>query len=350
MDLVNDILNEVHWDPNDLHSPHAQKLQAPLQCTENTTFARAKPLAVNPPLLLTFCDGYIDDLITMAVDIDNNITRAQQAPPLTVHTIFRPLDPDEPLPRSDPISLRKLSGEGQPSESKIVLGWKICTRLFRVLLPQDKALAWRTDIQNLLKPATRVSIKDMESLIGRLNHVGFIIPNARYFLNRLRRLFSRCQTHGPQFISKLETRDLIFWLEVLEHMSKQGISINNITYTKHDTILISDACEHGISGYNRYSGQAWRFKLTNWMQSQFTINTLEFLAAVITIWIECIHNHTTELRILSLTDSTSAPGWLYKVNFFPDNQQQQDKIARKLALILMHRVTYLPKHSQNVTQ
>lgn len=208
MDLVNDILNDPNWDPDSLHSPHASKLQSPQVSEADIPYAKAKPLAVDPPILMAFCDGYIDDLITMAVDIRNNIKRAQQAPPPAVHSVFYKVNPCEPLPRFDPISLPKLSSEGRSSESKIVMGWTICTRRFRILLPADKALAWRSNIQELLKPATKVSITSMESLIGRLKYVWFIIPNARYFLNILRRLLSRCQHHGPQFLSKLEACEL----------------------------------------------------------------------------------------------------------------------------------------------
>lgn len=123
--------------------------------------------------------------------------------------------PQEPLPRADAISLRKLSGEGQPSETKTVLGWVICTRSFHIFLPVDKAVAWCHDINDMFKPATRVTAKSVESLISGLNHVGYIIPHARYFLNRIRRLFNRCEKYGPQFIAKLETRDLKYWIQVL---------------------------------------------------------------------------------------------------------------------------------------
>ena len=101
-----------------MHSPHSTKLLEPDKSKQDQAFATAKPLAVAPPLLLAFCDSYIDDLITMAVQLSNQVQKAQQDPPLAVHLVFRPVDPQEPLPRADATSLRKLSGEGQPSETK----------------------------------------------------------------------------------------------------------------------------------------------------------------------------------------------------------------------------------------
>ena len=109
--------------------------------------------------------------------------------------------------------------------------------------------------------------------------------------------------------------------------------------------IFTDASGRGLGGYNPATGRAWRFKLPEWMAKSFHINTLEFIASLIGIWIEIIENNIDYFRILNLTDNSSAVGWLFKANFDPDLQQKHDLIARKLARILLDSETTLyPQH------
>ena len=60
-------------------------------------------------------EGFIDDIITITVDDKHWIDSAKSAALLVLHTLFQPLQPSEPLKRDDPLSLRKLAGEGKIS-------------------------------------------------------------------------------------------------------------------------------------------------------------------------------------------------------------------------------------------
>ena len=71
------------------------------------------------------------------------------------------------------------------------------------------------------------------------------------------------------------------------------------------------------------------------------INALEFIVAVVGIWIELLADDTPFQRLLALTDSTSVLGWLFKSNFNPNNHPSHDLLARKLARILLHNETSL---------
>jgi hypothetical protein len=77
-----------------------------------------------------------------------------------------------------------------------------------------------------------------------------------------------------------------------------------------------DASEFGLGGYNLVSGNAWRFELPVHLCLRTFLNALEFVACVITIWIDIqLNNIPTESCILSQTDSSSAAGWLRKLDF-----------------------------------
>ena len=125
-----------------------------------------------------------------------------------------------------------------------MLGWKINTRLFRIYLPTQKAREWTHSIKEMLK-SRKVNTKLLESTIGRLNHVGYIIPQSRYFLNRLRHLIKRCKQYGPQPIPNATRADLEFWIDILNYTVQKGIDINNITFTKATEICISDHVNTG---------------------------------------------------------------------------------------------------------
>ena len=76
------------------------------------------------------------------------------------------------------------------------------------------------------------------------------------------------------------------------------------------------------------------------------VNTIEFTAATIGLWLEIIMNEKTEyLRINCLTDNSSAVGWLFKANFNPDTKQKHDMIARRMATVLLKSESALyPQH------
>ena len=267
---------------------------------------------------------------------------------MAVHSIFRPLDPNEHISRDNPVSLKKLQGEGTPSEFKTMLGWDLCTRRSRIFLPKDKCQSWSKIIEQIIQRMTSTE-KEMESTIGRLNHVGYIIPNSRYFLNRLRNLLARCSKYGKQILKHWERDDLFLWLKFLESASSSGISFNAISYTKHTTTIMTDASEGGLGGYNPSTGLAWRFKLPDWMYSTMHINLLEFIASAIGIWLEVLEskkNYQHFTRIRALSDNSSAVGWLYKSSFTHTDHQPHDKVARQLASILLSsEVTITPQHT-----
>ena len=57
-------------------------------------------------------DIFSYNIIAITIDDTNWVERARDAALLVIHTIFRPLQYPEPLKMEDPLSLRKLAGEG----------------------------------------------------------------------------------------------------------------------------------------------------------------------------------------------------------------------------------------------
>ena len=306
------------------------------------TLGIARPLFVDVPFRFAAADGYIDDIITAVLGIRDWVDRARNIAPLAVYTLFRPVEESDPLPRSNTVSERKLCGEGTPSEIKIVLGWKVDTRLFRIFLPEEKATEWTKSIKCMIKRNT-VTSDHLESLIGRLNHAAYIVPQGRYFMNRIRHLLKVCKSNGVQTIPAQVRDDMMLWVTLLQRTSNEGININSITFTSPTVTVISDACETGLGGFTS-EGKAWRYKLPKNMQGCFTINLLEFIASAISIHLT-ITDSPGPHKILALTDSSSALGWLFKASF-PAQKEMHDKVARWLALEMLNNETAL--YSQHI--
>ena len=110
--LGNDLLRDEYWDTDDLKSPHRSLLPQEEKQQSVSHIATADPLSVETTATEASMDGFIDDIITITVDDEHWIDRAKIASLLVIHTLFQPLQPSEPLKLDDPLSLRKLAGEG----------------------------------------------------------------------------------------------------------------------------------------------------------------------------------------------------------------------------------------------
>jgi hypothetical protein len=91
------------------------------------------------------------------------------------------------------------------------------------------------------------------------------------------------------------------------------------------------------------SGVAWRFEIPLNLRLRASLNSLEFIACVITIWVDILRNQiSSEDCILSQSDSTSASGWLRKSNFTDSNDSNIQMItARHLATLILDSKTCL---------
>ena len=218
------------------------------------------------------------------------------------------------------------------AERKTFLGWIIDSRRMRVYLPGLKTLRWITDIDSVLSK-DRVGSKQLESLLGKLNHAAFIIPLSRYFLNRIRHSEKMAAKFGPQKLSLGTKGDLELFKDFLSIMSDRGTSIQNITHSAPDIICWSDACEYGLGGFDS-SGNAWQWLIPSYLRGRISINLLEFLSYIITIQLS-LENTNKNKKILAFTDNSSALGWLHKSSFHPAEKNKHDQAARSFARFMI---------------
>lgn len=179
MDLANNLLCCNEWDHQELHSQLQYLIPPPLFLPDSEPFAQARPLDVDVPAEdQGKCDVYIDNIIGAFLNQGwEKILRSASAIPLDIHLVGWPVHANKPLECSDLVAMKKLLAEGRLEEVKILLGWLVNTCLLTIVLPDHKYIAWRRNIQHMIDCGWTTH-RELETIIGRLNHVGYIIPHA----------------------------------------------------------------------------------------------------------------------------------------------------------------------------
>ncbi len=81
--------------------------------------------------------------------------------------------------------------------------------------------------------------------------------------------------------------NLELMLRVLDKV-KGGIDMNLLDFHAPDQIYHLDSCPAGLEGYSN-QGFAWRYRIPNKLLFWATKTLLEYLAAIITPWIDLIN-------------------------------------------------------------
>ena len=345
-DVINDLLKCEHWDPNTTRSDYIYKIPKAVGLPDSIPFAQAKNLSISIPEDDSCCaDVFIDDIITIGVDIKNNLHKIAAAPSTIMHAIADSVSADTHVPRQDFIADDKNEAEGAPEEIKIVLGWQLNTRSLTVHLPSHKFIAWSEQVNSFIARKTANS-KDLQSLLGRLEHVAVMIPMYAHFLNNIRALeIKATQSNRNQVINKRSKIDLKLSLKFLKK-AHDGINMNLITFRSPSKVYINDASEHGLGGFACH-GRAWSYTIPIKLRGRAHINLLEFLAQLVSIWIDKIEGKLNSLDcLLAMGDNTASMGWLRRSNFRENKEGDiewlaKQRVARKVADTILESNTCL---------
>ena len=332
-DLSNAIIQHEDWDPLDLHAPDPELVPAPVYLDNSIPYAVGRELVVDVPVNPRGTgELYIDDLIGATVDVpgSNHADRLSRAFLLAIFTAARERHPDEPVPREEMAARSKLLAEAGPSEEKIILGWKFDFRRLLGSLPHNKFVAWTDALEGILW-AGRTTSKQLEENIGRLVHLGRIIPAVHHFLSRLRDLQKRAANRRTIKLTDDCQEDIKLMLKFLVK-AKQGVDLNLIAYLLPTHVYRSDSCPMGLGGYT-HLGWAWRFRIPPHLLFRASNNLLEHMASVITVWLEILAGR---LRpgdcCLSMVDSSTSEGWTHRSNFSETGEEpEQARVRREVA-------------------
>jgi hypothetical protein len=177
------------------------------------------------------------------------------------------------------VGAEKVRAEGGLAETKIIFGWHFDFCTLTITLPKQKHIAWSSKIRTMIATG-RMTKNALESTIGQLGHIGFVILWVFHFLSRLKTLLSQACIKRVITINENCKNNLVLMLKILDK-SKGGIDINLLGFRSPDRIYYSDSCPAGLGGYSN-QGFALRFRIPDNLLFRVSNNLLEFLAAIIT--------------------------------------------------------------------
>ena len=339
-DTINDLLNDDNWDNNTIFSKTFYDIPEPITLSDSIKFAQARSMSVQVPLdVCGKADVFIDDVISCCVDINNNLDRLYKAPCTVIDAVARE-GKSSGVQRDPMIEKSKLIAEGAAEETKIILGWLIDTRRLKISLPKHKFIAWTNQIESILNSKT-VSNKTLLSILGRLENVAQILIILGHFLSNIRHLQIIAEHRGHNIRLNERTKLDLKLAQKFLQTAHNGVSMNLLTFREPTNIHICDASEYGLGGYASH-GRAWRWIIPKSLQGRAHINILEYLAQVVSIWLDVIESTASnEDCILCMGDNTSAMGWLRRSNFRQKDESDKSwlikqQIGRHLAHIVLN--------------
>jgi hypothetical protein len=97
----------------------------------------------------------------------------------------------------------------------------------------------------------RTTKQQLESTIGRLGHVSFVIPWVFHFLSQLRTLLS--DSDKGKFRAIKINEKCVRYLKLMQAVldkAKEGVDMNLLAFRFPDRIYYSDSCPAGLGGYS----------------------------------------------------------------------------------------------------
>ena len=181
-------------------------------------------------------------------------------------------------------------------------GFELDTLKMETRLPSDKLIKCRSLIQDFLR-RKKMSLKELQSLIGLLNFTCSVIVPGRTFLRRLINL--TVGIRRPRYLIRLnrETKaDLQLWVEFLTSYNGRSFFLDYIWHSSSHLHLFTDASVFLGYAYGAVFGSHWFF-FGKWPDSWVGHNiiVLEMFPIVLSIAIwasqfsnKCIMFHTEQ--------------------------------------------------------
>ena len=151
-------------------TPSGDTVTLPARLPQTT--ASEVPPARNPLLAhlsrpLASVDVFVDDFLAMAQAPATCRTRRTLLH--TIDQVFRPLAPDDPAHRTEPISVTKLAkGDAAWSTQKMMLGWIIDSQAMTLTLPARRLARLRELLLSIPPTQSRLSLDKWHCLLGEL--------------------------------------------------------------------------------------------------------------------------------------------------------------------------------------
>jgi hypothetical protein len=147
---------------------------------------QADPLKYPRARILSAIDIFVDDFIGVAQGSRRRLNRIRRILMQAIDDVFRPLDPDDPAHRREPISVSKLrKGDASWSHLKKVLGWIIDSAAMTLTLPARRLNRLGELLASIHPTQKRLAEDKWHKILGELRSMALALPGARGLFSHL---------------------------------------------------------------------------------------------------------------------------------------------------------------------
>ncbi|XP_069186395.1 uncharacterized protein [Procambarus clarkii] len=234
-----------------------------------------------------------------------------------------------------PLAPHKTEG---PCTRLTFLGIEIDARRMETRLPEDKRKKYQAEVETAMGKKS-LPLRDLQSIIGRLQFATSVIPGGRAFLRRLHALTSGVQRPLRLCLLDAEAQlDLVAWRSFL-------INFNGVTVFPPDggwgsAVSLSMGADASSRGYGLTLGAAWFRGMwpDSWRRLNIALLELYPFYMGISIFAQVLSNK----RLVCRSDNSAVVNVLSSLSAKCPILMQ---IVRPLAVLLLtHNITLLPSH------
>ena len=233
----------------------------PLAATSGTSSIgtpTAAPLPITPPPFphlqrrLRAVDVFVDDFIALAQGGPHQRRHVRRTLMTAIDDVFRPLEPDDPPARTEPISVKKLlAGDGSWDTCKTILGWVIDSVAMTLTLPPRRLQRLADSLASILPTRKRLALPAFHQLLGELRSLSLALPGARGLFSHLQAALYR--NHHKHKLSRLRLSpgfhralDDFRWLHA--HLASRPTRLYELVPTAPVAFGAHDASATGAGG------------------------------------------------------------------------------------------------------
>jgi hypothetical protein len=277
-----------------------------------------------------YVDIYVDDYLGLVQGGPRRRNRVQRILFESIDAVFRPLRPDDPSTRQEPISVKKLlKGDGSWQSRKTILGWIIDSIQHTLELPHRRMLRLVGILDELPRSKSRIATKRWHQILGELRSMVLAVPGLRGLFSLLQEALRhethkriRITTHMHDFLDDMR------W--IVQDLHNRPTRLRELVDTPVAAIGASDAAAPGMGGVifaqDRSTGKLspllWRAPFPEDVQldivssknpaGSITNSDLELAGTVAQHDVLVHHVDCRERTIHTLTDNTPALAWQSK--------------------------------------
>lgn len=200
------------------------------------------------------------------------------------------------------------------------MGLELDSILMEARLPQDKLVNLRTLLRSASK-SRKITLRDLQSLIGLLNFCCQVVPPGRCFLRRLTDLTKKVnKPHHRITLTREGRKDIQAWMLFADHFNGRQLLLEKRWLTTDALHLHTDAS--GSLGFGAIFECKWFYGRwpSSWQAQHITFKELVPLVLAVEIWGPFLQNHCIVLH----TDNEAV---VYIIN------KQTCKISDIMALV-----------------